>query len=606
MNKYRFFSSEAVLHILAWLFIFSMPLIFHHGQQQVSMRDYFLGLFMSLMLFVTFYTNYFVLAPCLFMKGRKKAFFILEIILLIVVVIIVQEVFTSYAPPIRHAGGLHHMHAGPARWMFVIRDFVTLSLSAAIGVAIRLSSSWHKAEDARKEAEIGKREAELKNLRNQINPHFLLNTLNNIYALTMFDTAKAQQAIQELSKLLRYLLYDNQKPLTSLKEETGFIESYIDARLLPSMHRYRMMFRRLPFDLKIMNDGGLVIYQTDISRPLDNTTLWRLATRTSETVGAHVVTSDDGAIAPSYYSESIPDAVFKLYALDAGVALLTEDASEINQLQQRLEDRRAQLTSQNAILRRNHAMQSLLFRQRRERELGERVERDLASTAAQISRILDNRIVGDSPYARAERIQQLNLVKVLVAYSKRKGMLALAAAEYEALTSEQLELVAREAMADLNSIGIECAVLVESGSTIPIAAFNTIYDCFYDCVIGVLPFTDPVIMTYITTHGDTIEMRANIECAIGLTGGNDVEMIPQIATSTEPWTAVQLEIARNLEGRLATRGGDYSVLLDEGLVNVTVRAAAPTPSRKPKPGAEKAPASTPEDGPEGADEEVSG
>ena len=228
MNKYRFFSSEAVLHILAWLFIFSMPLIFHHGQQQVSMRDYFLGLFMSLMLFVTFYTNYFVLAPCLFMKGRKKAFFILEIILLIVVVIIVQEVFTSYAPPIRHAGGLHHMHAGPARWMFVIRDFVTLSLSAAIGVAIRLSSSWHKAEDARKEAEIGKREAELKNLKNQINPHFLLNTLNNIYALTMFDTAKAQQAIQELSKLLRYLLYDNQKPLTSLKEETGFIESYIE------------------------------------------------------------------------------------------------------------------------------------------------------------------------------------------------------------------------------------------------------------------------------------------------------------------------------------------------------------------------------------------
>lgn len=390
-----------------------------------------------------------------------------------------------------------------------------------------------------------------------------------------------------------------------------FIESYIDARLLPSMHRYRMMFRRLPFDLKIMNDGGLVIYQTDISRPLDNTTLWRLATRTSETVGAHVVTSDDGATAPSYYSESIPDAVFKLYALDAGIALLTEDASEINQLQQRLEDRRAQLTSQNAILRRNHTMQSLLFRQRRERELGERVERDLASTAAQISRILDNRIVGDSPYARAERIQQLNLVKVLVAYSKRKGMLALAAAEYEALTSEQLELVAREAMADLNSIGIECAVLVESGSTIPIAAFNTIYDCFYDCIIGVLPFTDPVIMTYITTRGDdTIEMRANIECAIGLTGGNDVEMIPQIATSTEPWTAVQLEIARNLEGRLATRGGDYSVLLDEGLVNVTVRAAAPTPSRKPKPGAGKAPASTPgnkpENEPEDAGEKVSG
>lgn len=382
-----------------------------------------------------------------------------------------------------------------------------------------------------------------------------------------------------------------------------FIETYIDARILPSMHRYRTLFRRLPFDLKIMNEGGRVIYQTDISRPLDNTTLWRLASRTSETVGAHVDSDDNSATASSYYSESIPDAVFKLYALDAGIALLTEDASEINQLQQRLEERQAQLTNQNAILRRNHAMQSLLYRQRRERELSERVERDLASTAAQINRILDNRIVGDSSYARAERIQQLNLVKVLVAYSKRKGMLALAAAEYEALTSDQLELVVREAMADLHSIGIECAVLVESGSTIPIAAFNTIYDCFYDCIISVLPFADPVIMTYITTCGDdTLEMRASIECAIGLSGGSAAEMFPQVATSPQSWTAVQLEIARNLEGRLATRGGDYTVLLDEGLVNVTVRAAAPTAKRAPEAQAGTAADETDED----ASEEVHG
>ena len=363
-----------------------------------------------------------------------------------------------------------------------------------------------------------------------------------------------------------------------------FIESYIDARILPSMHRYRMMFRRLPFDLRIMNDGGRVIYQTDIARPLDNTTLWQLASRALKTIGPREGGVDEGEAVP-YYSESLPDVVFKLYRLDAGVALLTEDASEINQLQQRLEERQAQLVNQNDILRRNHAMQSLLFRQRRERELGERVERDLASTAAQIRRILDNRIVGDSPYARAERIQQLNLVKVLVAYSKRKGMLALAAAEYEALTSAQLELVVREAMADLHSIGIECAVLVESGSTIPIAAFNTIYDSFYDCIISVLPFASPVIMTYITTCGeDTLEMRANIECAIGLTDGSTAEMIPQVATSTDSWTAVQLEIARNLEGRLATRGGDYTVSLDEGLVNVTVRAAAPASARASKTG----------------------
>ncbi len=341
------------------------------------------------------------------------------------------------------------------------------------------------------------------------------------------------------------------------------IETYIDARIFPSIHRYRTLFRRLPFDLRILNAGGRVIYKTDTARLLDNTTLWQLAQKTPPA-------TEEGV--PSIRSEAVADVVFKLYRLNAGTALLTEDASQIALLQHRLEERQEQLRSQNEILRRNHAMQSLLYRQRRERELSERVERDLASTAAQIRTILDNRIDGTGPQ-RFDRLQQLNLVKVLVAYSKRKGMLALAAAESETLTSEQLGIVAREARADLNSIGIECAVLVDSHAPISVDAFNTVYDCFYDCILSVLPRTNPVIMTYITTlEGGVLEMRSVIECAIGLTGENAVELIPQRATSTDSWTAVQMDIARDLEGRLATRGADYTVTLDEGLVNATVRA----------------------------------
>ena len=71
-------------------------------------------------------------------------------------------------------------------------------------------------------------EAELKNLRNQLNPHFLLNTLNNIYALIAFDSDKAQQAVQELSKLLRYVLYDNQQTYVPLCKEVDFIRNYIE------------------------------------------------------------------------------------------------------------------------------------------------------------------------------------------------------------------------------------------------------------------------------------------------------------------------------------------------------------------------------------------
>lgn len=91
-----------------------------------------------------------------------------------------------------------------------------------------MSARWTQNEAARKEAERNRTEAELKNLRNQLNPHFLLNTLNNIYALIAFDSDKAQQAVQELSKLLRYVLYDNQQTYVPLCKEVDFIRNYIE------------------------------------------------------------------------------------------------------------------------------------------------------------------------------------------------------------------------------------------------------------------------------------------------------------------------------------------------------------------------------------------
>lgn len=107
----------------------------------------------------------------------------------------------------------------PPPYIFYLRDIASLIFSVGLSVAIRMSIRWSETETARREAVKSRTEAELKNLRNQLNPHFLLNTLNNIYALISFDTDKAQQAIQELSKLLRYVLYDNQQMFVPLKKK---------------------------------------------------------------------------------------------------------------------------------------------------------------------------------------------------------------------------------------------------------------------------------------------------------------------------------------------------------------------------------------------------
>ena len=116
----------------------------------------------------------------------------------------------------------------PPVFIFYLRDIASLVFTVGLSVAIRMSIRWSEAEAARREAVKSRMEAELKSLRNQLNPHFLLNTLNNIYALIAFDTDKAQQAVQELSRLLRYVLYDNQEKYVPLCKEVGFICNYIE------------------------------------------------------------------------------------------------------------------------------------------------------------------------------------------------------------------------------------------------------------------------------------------------------------------------------------------------------------------------------------------
>ena len=75
-------------------------------------------------------------------------------------------------------------------------------------------------------------EAELAWLKNQLNPHFLFNTLNNISSLTQIDADEAQNSIGELSDLLRYALYETQQKEVPLCGEIAFMENYISLMAL--------------------------------------------------------------------------------------------------------------------------------------------------------------------------------------------------------------------------------------------------------------------------------------------------------------------------------------------------------------------------------------
>lgn len=102
-------------------------------------------------------------------------------------------------------------------------------------------------------------ETELKLLKSQINPHFLFNALNNIYALSAIDTAKTQQSISYLSTMLRYVLYECERPFVLLSKEVEYIENYIKLFTLKSSKKYSIKVTFDPVDNNIQIAPMLLI-----------------------------------------------------------------------------------------------------------------------------------------------------------------------------------------------------------------------------------------------------------------------------------------------------------------------------------------------------------
>ena len=104
--------------------------------------------------------------------------------------------------------------------------FIIISLLVnlmAIGIALSIRYVMRQNERKQKMAE-----AELALLKNQINPNFLFNTLNNISSLTQIDADEAQDAVMQLSDLLRYAMYETNKPRVAIAGEVEFMRNYIE------------------------------------------------------------------------------------------------------------------------------------------------------------------------------------------------------------------------------------------------------------------------------------------------------------------------------------------------------------------------------------------
>lgn len=110
---------------------------------------------------------------------------------------------------------------------------------------IKLLRDWFTMQDDTlrlKEMERQKLESELQSLKSQINPHFLFNTLNNIYSLALDNSAKTPEMILKLSELMRYIIYDCREVTVPLRKEIEFIKNYISLEQLRLGEKTKVTF----------------------------------------------------------------------------------------------------------------------------------------------------------------------------------------------------------------------------------------------------------------------------------------------------------------------------------------------------------------------------
>ena len=194
---------------------------------------------------IVYFANFYLFGPYLFFR-RKFWWFALSNLLLIVGVnygfFFSYLMIKEYAPSMTSDAWIGFFSGA---FLFVLLNMIMGAIAIGILHFIRV----RKIRQQLQEEKAKNTEAELAWLKSQINPHFLFNTLNNISSLTQIDSDAAQNAIAQLSDLLRYAMYETNKPKVPLDGEVEFMRNYIDLMKLRCSEKTIVNYQ-----LSIIND----------------------------------------------------------------------------------------------------------------------------------------------------------------------------------------------------------------------------------------------------------------------------------------------------------------------------------------------------------------
>lgn len=237
-----FFKSQrnyltVITHVSLWAVFIGAPILFDPGGHKAMPKVFqelptpevgrIIGGTVNIALIVLFYLNYGAFLPRLYLKGKIGKYFLAILASYCAfqsIGFLLRRYFFSHILPVPLQETITQLS--------IIFSTVFFVLIWASSSGFRFGEEWRRAENKRRETEQRRLEAELALFKSQINPHFLLNTLNNLYALSITTPTKTPEALLMLSDIVRYILYECSNASVPLASDLSFIQNYLSLQRL--------------------------------------------------------------------------------------------------------------------------------------------------------------------------------------------------------------------------------------------------------------------------------------------------------------------------------------------------------------------------------------
>jgi hypothetical protein len=219
-----------IWHAIFWLGVFLYHWLVYGALNEHAYRGYFYwAILNTLILAAATYFAIYILIEKYFLLGKKREFYIIGIGALVGFSVLrrVLNYFIIFKAYFQDKCNLPIFY-----WPKVFAEGFGIAMIAGMGVMFYFINKWSQERQANQQLLNEKLEAQMELLKSQVQPHFIFNTLNNIYALSFSNPSLTSEMIYRLSGLLSYMLYDCKNPFIPIEKEIEYINHFIKLQQL--------------------------------------------------------------------------------------------------------------------------------------------------------------------------------------------------------------------------------------------------------------------------------------------------------------------------------------------------------------------------------------